>query len=130
MKAFKNKLILIFTVFFVSFFSVNAQEFRESEMNFEICGSISHKSNLHDFCFKRVLIISKYIGMAFSKKYIFQNFKNTLIEEMSDEFEGGILPAERYYLSSSSDWKEYVNTSKSLMNIYKTAMKFRSRRVI
>lgn len=127
MKTFKNKLVSIFAVFFVSFFSVNAQEFKEFEMNSEICASIPHEIDLHDFCFKRISVISKYIGIVFNKKFLFQNIKSTLIEKMNNEFEGGILSTEKYYLSSSSGWEEYVNTSKSLMNIYKTAMRFKVR---
>lgn len=130
MKKFKNILISILFIFFAALFSVNAQEFKEFEMNSEICASIPHEVDLHNFCFKRVSIIAKYVRIVYNQKVIFQDIKSNLIEKMNDEFEGGILSTEQYYLSSSSGWKEYINTSKSLMNIYKTVMRFKARRKI
>lgn len=130
MKKFKNILISILFIFFAALFSVNAQEFKEFEMNSEICASIPHEVDLQNFCFKRVSIIAKYVRIVYNHKVIFQDIKSNLIEKMNDEFEGGILSTEKYYLSSFSGWKEYINTSKSLMNIYKTVMKFKARRKI
>lgn len=130
MKKFKNILIAILFIFFAALFSVNAQEFKEFEMNSEICASIPHEVDLHNFCFNRVSIIAKYVRIVYNQKVIFQDIKSNLTEKMNDEFEGGILSTEQYYLSSSSGWKEYINTSKSLMNIYKTVMKFKARRKI
>lgn len=130
MKKFKNILISILFIFFAALFSVNAQEFKEFEMNSEICASIPHEVDLHNFCFKRVSIIAKYVRIVYNQKVIFQDIKSNLTEKMNDEFEGGILSTEKYYLSSFSGWKEYINTSKSLMNIYKTVMKFKARRKI
>ncbi len=130
MKKFKNILISILFIFFAALFSVNAQEFKEFEMNSEICASIPHEVDLHNFCFKRVSIIAKYVRIVYNQKVIFQDIKSNLTEKMNDEFEGGILSTEQYYLSSFSGWKEYINTSKSLMNIYKTVMKFKARRKI
>lgn len=130
MKKFKNILISLLFIFFAALFSVNAQEFKEFEMNSEICASIPHEVDLQNFCFKRVSIIAKYFRIVYNQKVIFQDIKSNLTEKMNDEFEGGILSTEKYYLSSSSGWKEYINTSKSLMNIYKTVMKFKARRKI
>lgn len=107
---------------------VNAMPFKEIDINLEICSAIPNNiTDRRKFISQRILIFSRYIGLAMKNKAIFTDLKKDLLQRMNKSLECGLLSQEAFYLECSENCDEYITTSKSIMNIYKTLIRFRVR---